>query len=1110
MSYFYRNRAKVSRSTVWNFYGRTITIVSPLFAILLITGITAYHLLQFSHVEAAGPVVLHGTFAPLLKQSHLLERANPRQQISLSIGLRSPREANLNAYLRDIMRPGTHSFHHFLSPGQYSRLFSPTWTTYNALLRFLQTQGFTITDTYSHRQLIAFRGTIAQAERAFHVVINIYRGTHGQLFYANDREPTLPAQFARQVLSINGLDDAIRWHHAPMYKHSIPKAAHNNAPESVSCPGHGSTYLLPDQTAAAYNLQPLYNNHIQGEGQTIALFELNTYQPTDLTAYASCFSQRHTAIEAIPAGALPVPTDAGLAEVELDAEVVLSAAPALGNLKIYEAANDVNSAIAEWARIIQDAPPIVSTSWGLCEQDTSTMLIQQENALFKIALAQGQSIFSASGDSGSTGCAFDFGGSTTLLNAGDPGAQPYVTSVGGTTLTLNGSSYGKEVVWNSPPNPSLGYSGGSAGGGISQYWAAPSWQDAPGVHNSYSTGTLCKAPAGSICRETPDVALHADPHKGYLIYCTPLEAGCNSGNPWFAVGGTSAAAPIWASFAALVNQWSVKQGGANIGFINPLLYQLARDANSYSRDFHDITEGNNDFNNTNNGVYPATTGYDLASGLGSFNAANLAQDLVNLILKRLGTRQAAVSNTWYFAEGSVGGGFSEFITLQNTSPTHNSVVDITYLFENKQPVVVTHTVEQSSRLTVSANNDLHVNVNDRQQSLAAIVAVRAGNPGVVAERPMYFNYKGIKSGSAVMGSTSPGRSYYFAAADTRQNGRAYYTYITILNADEQNTASVRVTYYTGACGLVGQKSCPTQNVTVPPRRRATVSPAALSLRQRLSVMVQASSPVIVERPLYVNDTVPTAGGHITGAASQIGVNNPDKRWLFAEGYTGKNFQEYLILANFATNPTTTQIKLTYDNGHAQTVQVTVRGLSQTYVDVNQLNNKKPGNCDISPCQVSASSSAEVTSNSPIVAARLQYFHFGSGKYAGITDTLGEPSSTPHTIYSFAEGYTGNGFQEYLTVQNPTDHDETVAITLYSGTNTMQQQASVKAHSRQTFDINTWLVPIARASSGSGGSYDNAAVAQVLDAGGQILVERAIYFNYRESQGGSDVIGFTAN
>ncbi len=92
------------------------------------------------------------------------------------------------------------------------------------------------------------------------------------------------------------------------------------------------------------------------------------------------------------------------------------------------------------------------------------------------AVAQGQSIFAASGDSGSAGCEFDNPNNPdTRLNAGDPGAQPYVVSVGGTSLTMhNGTSYGSETTWNDQY--------GASGGGISQYWQAPAWQNAPGVN----------------------------------------------------------------------------------------------------------------------------------------------------------------------------------------------------------------------------------------------------------------------------------------------------------------------------------------------------------------------------------------------------------------------------------------------------------------------------------------------------------------------------------------------------------------------------------------------------------------------------------------------------
>src|SRR5579884_2754148 len=128
---------------------------------------------------------------------------------------------------------------------------------------------------------------------------------------------------------------------------------------------------------------------------------------SDLTNYASCFGHAQPAIQTVVTGSNPVPTDDGVAEVELDAELVLSAAPQLGILRIYEAANDESDYNAEWAQSVQDAVPVVSTSWGACENDIGQQEAQQENTFFMAAVAQGQNIFAASGDSGRAGSYFD-------------------------------------------------------------------------------------------------------------------------------------------------------------------------------------------------------------------------------------------------------------------------------------------------------------------------------------------------------------------------------------------------------------------------------------------------------------------------------------------------------------------------------------------------------------------------------------------------------------------------------------------------------------------------------------------------------------------------------
>lgn len=1075
-------------------------VVFSLLAILLIVGTLSWRFSgNFTHAApAGGSVQFPGTVSPVIKQSHLRGQTDPNQHISLSIGLRLRNANGLKQYLQDITNPKSLNYHRYLTPAQVSDVFGPDKTTYNALLQFLQQSGFTITATYKHRLLITFSGTVGQVESVFHVQINNYTAPDGHQFYANPTDPLLPASLAGAMLSISGLNNALRWQHAALYESKL--APSNPHATAVSCLGHGSSYVTPDQTASAYNLNGLYNAGYSGEGQTVALFELDTYQMSDLTNYASCYGHAHPAIQTVVTGSGSVPSDDGVAEVELDAELVLSAAPQLGILRIYEAANDASDYNAEWAQIVQDAPPVVSTSWGECESDLGSQEAQQENVFFMEAVAQGQNIFAASGDSGSAGCYFD-GSSSSILNAGDPGAQPFVTGVGGTTLTLNGSSYGSETTWNN--------SYGASGGGISQFWQSPTWQIAPGVISSYTSGEPCNAPQGSFCRETPDVSLNADPTIGYLIYCTsPAVSFCKNNGPWVVIGGTSAAAPMWAAMMTLTNEMSLKRGGFNLGFVAPLLYQVGNNQSSYSASFHDVTTGNDDYNNLNGGAYPATANYDMATGLGSYNAATLASDLVTLAQNQSGARATPASNIWYFAEGSVGGSFQEFLTLENPSTTQSATVSVTYLFQSRSAVTIIHTVPASSRFTINVNQDLNIAPSAPQQAISAVVQV-TGGPNIVAERPMYFNFKGIASGTDALGANSPGQSYYFSNADTRQSGRTYYSFITMLNPSSTVTATATITYYTGSCGQNGQPACPQQVIAILPLHRGTGIPPA---NHQLSVSVTADHPIVVERPMYFRDTIPNAGGLTTGSASVVGAPVPGKDWLFAEGYTGTDFQEYFELANFdpSTSATAT-VKLEYSNGHTQAIQVTIPPLGRYQLDVNQANAHPYGTCDVSPCQTTPDASAEITSNNLIVADRLMYFHFGSHHYSGGTEAIGEAGPSAHNAYSFAEGYTANTFTEFLTLQNPTNSDETVAVTMFADTYVIEQQIVVKAHSRHTLNINSFIVPIAQAhDNGGANAYAVSLVVQSLGNGTTIVAERPMYFDFYGDQGGTDVIGFTGN
>ena len=237
--------------------------------------------------------------------------------------------------------------------------------------------------------------------------------------------------------------------------------------------------------------------------------------------------------------------------------------------------------------------------------------MQAENTILEEAATQGQSVFVATGDAGSEAC-LQGGGTDDVLNVQDMGSQPFATGVGGTFI----SDFGPrptETTWND------GTGNGGGGGGISKVWPMPAYQsDAPAglnVINANSSGAPCGAAAGGYYREDPDVS--ADSASG-SAYAIEYEGG------WYGFWGTSAAAPLWAAYTALVNGSSACHG-TTVGFANPLLYQIA--ANDYANAFNDVTSGNNDISGDNGELFPAGTGYDMATGLGTPNGAVLGQDL---------------------------------------------------------------------------------------------------------------------------------------------------------------------------------------------------------------------------------------------------------------------------------------------------------------------------------------------------------------------------------------------------------------------------------------------------------------------------------------------------
>lgn len=482
------------------------------------------------------------------------------KRIPVAISLAPRGGSALDTFVAKVSDPHSASYGHYLTKGQFAARFGRTDAEVKQLTRYLHAQGLTVGKVHPGNLLVDASGTAAQLEKAFGTKLSTFKDARsGRSFYANDSAPTLPTAIASLVSDVAGLND-----HAQLHHQAVPRTVspHNG-------PGGGYT---PAQLKGGYNVSGTYT----GSGQKIALIEFDGFQQSNITKYDTNYSlgSPTPTVSKVDGGSGALGD--GQVEVELDIEVLHAIAPK-ANVTVFEGPNSDAGEVDTYQAIVDSGIPTTSISWGAAESARTTSNINAVDAVFKAGAAQGLGFYAASGDDGSD----DAGDGGTSVDY--PASDPYVTGVGGTKLTVtSANAFSKEVAW----------SGG--GGGKSSVFKIPSWQ------------TAVQKSAGGGFRQVPDVSAHANPSPGVSIY---------SQGSWSSVGGTSAAAPEWAAFAALYNQQAAAAGKANLGFANPALYSAS------GTGFHDITSGSN-------GAYSAATGWDFTTGWGSYNAATLAAKLL--------------------------------------------------------------------------------------------------------------------------------------------------------------------------------------------------------------------------------------------------------------------------------------------------------------------------------------------------------------------------------------------------------------------------------------------------------------------------------------------------
>ena len=636
-------------------------------------------------VNNSDRVSLSGNVSSAVKRAADLGAASPAlaaHHVTMMLRRSAARQSALEQYLIDVQNPQSSEFHRWLTPEQYGSQFGAADEDVQTIAAWLQSQGLTIEKTLPAANLITFSGTVGQLESAFSTSIHSI-SINGEKHIANISEPQIPRALAPLVKAVVGMDDIHP--RSNMQKGSPAKynaSTHRIEPEFTLFDSSGNPYLYVDPADAAtiYDtpnavLNTSYKGTTyDGTGVTVGVVGDSNVDLTPVTNYRTAFLGETASNVNLPT-VIVDGSDPGIngdeVETWLDLEVLGGIAP---KAKInYYTSDDSDMSAGLFNAVIRavndNTVSVLSMSFGECEALAGTATTGLIGELFEQAAAQGITVTVSSGDAGAAGCDNQDAEATAVngLGVNGLGSSPNNVSVGGTDYDALGTSFSTyvesttsgnppyyetalsyipEEPWNDSTsvngllsaNQALMLSGGTtdiiaAGGGKSTVFSKPTYQNA-------------LTPADNA-RDVPDVSfLAANGLYGAVwvlcetsvVYgpdCANTNGVFTSSSRFDGAGGTSAATPAFAGMLALV----VQAQGSRLGNANNVLYTLA--ANKYSTVFHDITTGNNAVvctagtpNCGNNGFttgYNAGTGYDLASGLGSVDAANMLANWTSAI-----------------------------------------------------------------------------------------------------------------------------------------------------------------------------------------------------------------------------------------------------------------------------------------------------------------------------------------------------------------------------------------------------------------------------------------------------------------------------------------------
>ena len=366
-------------------------------------------------------------------------------------------EKSFQQFIEELHDPASPNYHKWLTAQQVGQAFGLAQQDLDTITNWLHTHGFTVNTVYPSGMLIDFSGTADQVREAFHTEIH-YLVVNGVRHIANISDPQIPVALAPAIMGVVSLHD-FRPHRPTVH-----------SAYTFTSSGYTNQAVVPADLATIYNLNPLFNGGISGQGQTIVVLEdSDVYTTEDWTKFRSTFglssytSGTFTQVQPAPPGGSNNCKDPGVnsgdGEAILDAEYASAAAPS-ANIVLASCADTATTfggliALQNLINGSSTPPAIMSISYGECEAQNGATANAAYNSTYQQAVAEGVSVFVCAGDQGGAYCNESGRDATYGIGVNAYASTPYNVAVGGTDF---GDTYAgtNSTYWNSTNSPTYG------------------------------------------------------------------------------------------------------------------------------------------------------------------------------------------------------------------------------------------------------------------------------------------------------------------------------------------------------------------------------------------------------------------------------------------------------------------------------------------------------------------------------------------------------------------------------------------------------------------------------------------------------------------------------